>query len=353
VIFGAGATKACGGPLTNEILPDALALKRQLERTGYLALVERFLVKNFNLPPATRRRAGHFPPLPLVLSLVDTALDRGDALGREWPPGELRKVREGLEYLVFALLEHRLHSIGPHYRLFLDGLYEAEPASVTVISLNYDIIADNTLARLGESRGRFALPDYRCDIATPGYRNADRFGCLLKIHGSLNWLYCPNCHRLELGVAPSGRTVKVLNTLYDLDSRYGATGAPCVECQTRVRPVLITPTHLKDYRNPHIARVWYEAARALRDAERAIFVGYSMPEDDVEVIYLFKRGLAKMDPRQITVVEYAGKRRVPVDAHPVGLRYRALFGNGIDWHSTGFDAWIREAGQVGYVPQPR
>jgi hypothetical protein len=348
VVFGAGATKACGGPLTNEILPDALALKRRLERAGYIALVERFLGQNFNLPPPSKRRPAHFPPLPLVLSLVDTALDRGDALGRAWPPDRLRKVRDGLEYLVFALLEHRLRSIGPHYRLFLDGLYAAEPESVTIVSLNYDIIADNTLARLGARQQ--ALPDYRCDIATPAYREAPRFGCLLKVHGSLNWLYCPNCHRLDLGVAPSGRTVKVRGRLYDLDSEYGRRGSPCIECETLLRPVLITPTHLKDYRNPHIARVWYEAARALREAERAIFVGYSMPDDDVEVIYLFKRGLAHLDPSAITVVEYGGERPVPLEKHPVGLRYRALFGNGLDWHPTGFEAWINAAGRAGYVP---
>jgi len=351
VVFGAGATKACGGPLTNEILPDALALKRQLERGRYIALVERFLTENFNLPRAATRRAEHFPPLPLVLSLVDTALDRGDALGSAWPSDRLRTVRDGLEYLVFALLEHRLKTIGPHYRLFLEGLYARRPENVTIISLNYDIIADNTLARLGERQQ--ALPDYRCDIATPAYRQAPRFGCLLKVHGSLNWLYCPNCHRLDLGVAPSGRTVKVRGQLYNLDSEYGRRGSPCSECETLLRPVLITPTHLKDYRNPHIARVWYEAARALREAKRAIFIGYSMPEDDVEVIYLFKRGLAHLDAEQITVVEYAGDQKVRLDAHPVGLRYRALFGNGIDWHSTGFEAWIHDAGRVGYMPRRR
>ena len=358
VVFGAGATKACGGPLTNEILPDALAMKQALEREGYIALVEQFLTENFNLP-RTRRKPQHYPPLPLVLSLVDTALDRGDALGPSWSTEKLRPVREGLEYLIFALLEYRLRSIGQHYRHFLDGLYRAGPASVTVISLNYDIIADNTLASVGERPRRPALPDYGCDIATEGYRNAEKFGRLLKVHGSLNWLYCPNCHRLDLGVAQSGRrTTKMLKELYldDLETKYGCHGSPCPECGTFVRPVLITPTHLKDYRNPHIARVWYEAARALREADRAIFVGYSMPDDDVEVIYLFKRGLAELtrrDPHQITVVEHAGARQTKLDTNPVGLRYRALFGNGIDWHPTGFEAWNKEAGRVGYLPQPR
>ncbi len=350
VVFGAGATKACGGPLTNEILPDLLALRRQLEREEYLKLVERFLVENFNLP-RTGRRPEHFPPLPLVLSLVDTAVDRGDSFGREWSTAQLRVVREGLEYGIFALLEYRLRAILPHYKRFLGSLYAAAPEDVTLISLNYDIIADNALPTIAEREGRLALPDYCCDIATEAYRQADKFGKLIKLHGSLNWLYCPNCHRLDLGVAPSGRrTVKVLNSLYldDLNAKYGCHGSPCSECGTFVRPVLITPTHLKDYRNPHIARIWYEAARALREAKHVIFVGYSMPEDDVEVIYLFKRGL--VDVKRVTVVEQAGTGKgSALDVHPVGRRYRALFGDRVEWWPKGFSSWIDYADANGYA----
>jgi hypothetical protein len=357
VVFGAGATKACGGPLTNAILPDLLALRRSLEREGYLELVDRFLVENFNVP-RTGRRPEHFPPLPLILSLVDTAVDRGDSFGHEWNAARLRVVREGLEYGIFALLEHRLHTIKPHYTRFLKSIYAAEPEDITLISLNYDIIADNALSALAAGQGRPALPDYCCDIATDGYRQTDKFGRLIKLHGSLNWLYCPNCHRLDLGVAPSGRrTVKVLNSLYlddrnDLDAKYGCHGSPCGECGTFVRPVLITPTHLKDYRNPHIARIWYEAARALREAKHVIFIGYSMPEDDVEVIYLFKRGLVDVD--RVTVVEQAGTgKRAALDVHPVGRRYRALFGDRVEWWSRGFVSWIDHESTNRFAAPPR
>ena len=352
VVFGAGATKACGGPLTSEILPDLLAQRGRLEREGYLKLVDRFLVDNFNVP-RTGRRPEHFPPLPLVLSLVDTALDRGDAFGSTWSAAQLRTVREGLEYGIFALLEDRLRTISHYYRNFLTSLYAAAPEDVTLLSLNYDIIADNALPAVAERQGRLALPDYCCDIATDAYRQAEKFGRLIKLHGSLNWLYCPNCHRLDLGVAQSGlRTVKVLNALYldNLDGKYGCHGSPCSECGTFVRPVLITPTHLKDYRNPHIARIWYEAARRLREAKRVIFIGYSMPDDDIEVVYLFKRGLADVKPRDITVVEHTGSgNRAALDLHPVGRRYRALFGDQIDWWPRGFASWIDHAAANGFA----
>ncbi len=67
---------------------------------------------------------------------------------------------------------------------------------------------------------------------------------------------------------------------------------------------MIAPTHFKDYRNPHLAQVWYEAERVLREANKVIFIGYSLPDDDVEVVYLLKRSLAHLEPECITVVEF-------------------------------------------------
>lgn len=52
LILGAGATKACEGPLTNEILPEASTAIAEIERDGNINLVK----------PAKRRRrrAGTF-----------------------------------------------------------------------------------------------------------------------------------------------------------------------------------------------------------------------------------------------------------------------------------------------------
>jgi len=91
----------------------------------------------------------------------------------------------------------------------------------------------------------------------------------------------------------------------------------------------------------------------LREAERAIFVGYGMPEDDVQVIYLFKRGLANLDPHRITVVERASGADASLDANLVGQRYRAIFGGDIDWQTNGFAEWTRAAAPVGFAPPRR
>lgn len=354
VIFGAGATKACGGPMTNEILVDAFRERQHIQRENFLGILDQFLVENFHLPPnhATRRQED-YPGLPLLLSLLDTAIDRRHALRAGWGHDRLVDVRDALEYVIFALLDHRLRNIADNHYLRLLQLLKPNEEP-TFISLNYDLIADNAIIRHGERSGRLGVPDYGCDIATDAYRDLPRTAKLFKLHGSLNWLYCPGCHRLDVGVSETGRMYKVLNQLYQeaynrLEDRYSCLGAACRECGANVRPVMVTPTYLKDYRNPHISRTWYEAERSLRQAHRVIFVGYSLPEDDLAVTYLLKRGLSHLHGSAVTAVEFDPAGR-GLRENPVGARYRTLFGDSLDWRTEGFGAWLDGHESAGTSP---
>src|SRR5687768_3694868 len=134
VVFGAGATKACGGPMTNEILwlayDPATRLKMEqdgysdvIRREGYADLLDEFLVENFNVPrDPTQRKQESYPGLPLLLSLIDTAIDRKEPLGPRWVPERvdpndpsgrrsLIDLRQSLEYIIFALLDYTLKSL--------------------------------------------------------------------------------------------------------------------------------------------------------------------------------------------------------------------------------------------------
>lgn len=356
VVFGAGATKACGGPMTNEILPDVFGSAGEIPHKQHLKLLEKFLIENFHVPKRRReRQPGDYPGLPLLLSLLDTALDRKHPLQAGWPPDQLAAVRDALEYAIFALLELRLKRVANDYYLrLLRLLYDDPDPQITLISLNYDLIVDNALIRRSEQVAHPGLPDYGCDIATTGYRKARKFGKLFKLHGSLNWLYCPGCNRLDVGLSETGRTYKVVAELYQehwdqLEERYAVLNAQCRECGAEVRPVMVTPSFLKDYRNPHISRTWYEAERALRGAKRAIFVGYSLPEDDLAVTYLLKRGLSHLHGSAVTVVEFDPSGR-GLREHPVGGRYRTLFGERLDWRTEGFGAWVDAHEKANHSP---
>lgn len=249
----------------------------------------------------------------------------------------------------------------------MEPLYQHDIEPV-VISLNYDVIIDNAMFSLSEHYSSFTTPDYGVDISTPWYlriKNRGVFGRLFKIHGSLNWLYCEKCSRLDLFVSEGQnglRTSKALDELYHgapFNDAYSCRGTQCrnhPDCDGFVSPVLITPTYAKDYQNPHINRVWQEAENAMKNADKAIIIGYSLPTDDVEIAMLFKRGLSHLDQKRITVVEYVDKdieksveKRVPIEQHPTGQRFRSLFGSGLDWHTTGFEGWLNEHGKNGIL----
>jgi len=114
---------------------------------------------------------------------------------------------------------------------------------------------------------------------------------------------------------------------------------------------------VKDYKNPHIKKVWKSAENAMKRADRAIIIGYSLPNDDVEIALLFKRGLSHLPQERITVVEYVPgdeakppDRRTKIGDHPTGQRFRSLFGTQVDWHTTGFEGWLREQRNANLFP---
>ncbi|UCG50281.1 MAG: hypothetical protein JSU94_10900 [Phycisphaerales bacterium] len=376
IVLGAGATKACGGPLTDEILPAALNGEMAHDdrttlvedREELLALASDFLQDCFNVPlgreKATKKNC---PSLPMVLSMLRRSAAAGMPIGA-WQGDRLVKAKRAIEYAVFAVIEaalRRIPSDHQFHRKLLQPIYSrnVEP---TVLSLNYDVIVDNAMFYLSEQFQGMQPPDYRVQIATERYTDfctGGTFGQLLKIHGSLNWLYCERCGRLDLFVSEGMRTGKALDELYNsvpFDDAYSCRGTPCrnrPNCDGFVSPVLITPTYVKDYENPHIERVWAEAEAAMKEADRATIIGYSLPTDDVEVAMLFKRGLDHLPRDSITVVEYIrdeedkpAEKRTPIEEHPTGQRFRSLFGAGLDWHTTGFKGWLRDQKDAGRFP---
>jgi hypothetical protein len=345
LFLGAGATKSIQGPMTDEILPAMYAAQAAGLPTGDPLRpvgLAGFLEGTFNVRPSVPKE--QYPSLPLLMSLIDTALDRREDLAG-WDFARLLQLRAELELGIFEVLEGALRRFptNNHYAL-LDRLFPVgvEPRVVTT---NYDLVVDSALMYLSKVRQPpGGLPEYHCALANLGVVPSPlRYGTVLKLHGSVNWLFCRTCQRLELGATESTRFMEIFNRIASKDLRAAFTpdGAKCSVCDSQLLPLLVAPSHLKDYRNPHLSLVWYEAQRILRQATKIVFIGYSLPDDDVEVVYLLKRSLAHIkNPRDITVVELCRENpAIPSYDHQVGRRYRTLFGD-VDWYAGGVDAWL-------------
>jgi NAD-dependent SIR2 family protein deacetylase len=96
---------------------------------------------------------------------------------------------------------------------------------------------------------------------------------LLKLHGSFDWIQCPQCRVLRCD--PIGIFINEFNN--------------CSQCGEKLIPTVIPPTRVKDYTG--LEELWLAAELLLRQATIILFAGYSMPTYDEESFNLFHRKL--------------------------------------------------------------
>ena len=154
----------------------------------------------------------------------------------------------------------------------------------------------NRDGEITDDYGPFGVVDYCCHISS--LRDDDRrirtglwsLGCkgynikLLKLHGSMNWLQCPNCQQLFVGFDEKHNIVNHTHP------------QPCRHCQKQgneslLRGSLVMPTFLKDLSNFQVKLIWQNAGVELMEARRLVFVGYSLPSADFELRQLLSQML--------------------------------------------------------------
>jgi hypothetical protein len=199
----------------------------------------------------------------------------------------------------------------------------------TVITLNYDLIIENTaLNLLGKRRGYASDPLDRLDKVVsligndqfvggtvPGLLPREReSGFYLKLHGSLDWLYCP--------------TLGCPNHIRLFATRLSALGEgqepdqPCRLCGALLRMFVVPPVATKRIDDTgRLALLWNLALRAIRDADRVVIAGVSVTATDFELKWLLRAAtLARRSkPHTVCVVNpsrEARKRTVALLRHP-------------------------------------
>jgi NAD-dependent SIR2 family protein deacetylase len=359
IFLGAGASKALGLPLTNEILP-ALLERLVLEPPEGEPLFggdpdDQQLLKRClgailpglgGIPagPKEKRDAWRdgLPLITDVLSAVDYLLLSENAPDPDFSRQELARARVLLERALFELLVRnespdalpmegipgdvrsewqetagrrlvppRPATYAQDLRRTVDWIEElsSKPGDrVTLISTNYDIEVEQGLYnRLGY--GLFGRVDFGLTVREPVggqvYRRPDdaRLG-VFKLHGSLNWLRCDLCDNVY--VNPVGAIAYLSFLLGDDAERYKerqpwleqleADNANRCHCGYRpLRHVIVAPSFVRDVRDPMLREVWRSALEALRQADEWVIVGYSLPPEDVAIRSMFLRAYRGRD----------------------------------------------------------
>ena len=340
-ILGAGATKAVApqAPLMDDFLPKAF---ERFSRDRRIRNVQKF-VSDFYLgsplPSDVRSRQAILPRLEDVLSQLDLCVVQNRPLSANYPLQRVQKLRVDLVYLIARLLRDTLRRLGRDSYAILD-LVRFLTEEDAIISLNYDIIVDNALAReFGPRR-----VDYGVDVRLSYLSYPDNYyepahahqavpsRDLYKLHGSLNWLYCPNCQALDVTLAEKG-TLRV----------FEKEPAVCLRCHLPYQALIITPTLLKDYANGLLLQVWRKAEERITRADRVVFIGYSLADADVQIKCMIKRATYNCWSQRgqrptVTVVDKEGEGTEAKE------RYRRLFGE-VEYLPIGFVRYVQ--GDIG------
>jgi hypothetical protein len=361
-IVGAGFSSHAGLPLTVDF--TAAILEGRNYGTGPSRLIadylSHFISESFD--HAKTAGAKYWPDLEDIFTCVDLSANSGHHLGGSFSPADLRTVRRAILSRIVRMLDRKYRDgkkqKGKRDRQAIEKFFGSiDPNNSGFISMNWDTVIEQKLGAIW----RDYRIDYRCDAVrakVPTPPNPDDFSAvgykrelrkpltvkldlpakppsepqpgipLVKIHGSINWLYCDNCRRLfSFDPSEATRIADQLLTETDLVNmgkcfpKRKATVEQTIKqliekrrlvcfCNEKV-PLgtrIATFSYTKALDFPMFQKSWFAAERLLREAKRWVFIGYSLPAADFEFKYLLKRmQLCRIDRPEIIVVSGGNK----------------------------------------------
>lgn len=349
-VLGAGFSREAGFPVQTGIIKAIRQYEVDLVRAPRHAMevfepartkLAKFLAEVF---PSTDN-----PSLEDVFTLLDqTIQEKQHCAG--FTLSELEEVLDALKRAILFVLHDAGQKVpsaaADFYRTFCAYLIRQRLLGIpfSVISLNWDCLFEDTLYWcLREAGGVRVIDIDYCCYTVPLGASCPHFPSILqhakglfnikvlKLHGSANWLLCPNCNKMYTGV---GSTEEVW-------SQYVLT-QECPTCKTfprgpghshipnspKLEPFFLTPTFLKQFSNTHIKTVWHNAYIELAEADRLIFIGYSLPDADYHVRNLLRRAIRHTCSVTAVLTSNAEPKRIAKRLHGYfpAVRYRQFFG---------------------------
>jgi hypothetical protein len=290
-------------------------------------------------------KAKFWPNLEDVFTNIDLAANTGHHLGATHAPSDLRMTRRVLLARMMYMLNERYIEAeskkGEEWKK-LDSFFKNLAIETSgFISMNWDTVIERRL----EERHTLDNFDYRCGAVAAEFRGKDKVIVkrsldedslnvpVVKIHGSVNWLYCDNCRQLYW--FPAADAIRVAMQLItppeakklNLKARNECARWQCLNCTTvPLTTRIATFSFLKALDFPMFERSWLSAERLLRSADKWIFIGYSLPAADYEFKHLLKRVQLSRDTPPEFVVITGGSDVACYDTY---LNYQRFFGRDI------------------------
>ena len=298
IFLGAGASRAEGAPVQSSLFRDYFSCLRRYNKkvdshlNSYFKTFWNIDVEHGNLDNIV------FPTFEEALGMLELAKQRREGFRGFYNTANFNGIEHTIEDLILLIcqvLKWMLQNNNVYHKKLVDKLINLGCAKETAfISLNYDILIDNAITMCENEVDL----DYGIELMNYHFDNdwhapdTSKSIKLLKLHGSLNWLYCPVCKKIDL--TPKVKGVTQLISLGESDK--------CRLCEGRNIPIIVPPTFFKVMSNPHLVQIWDQAEDLLKTCKEIFFCGYSMPDADIHIKYLIKRGMINRKEEQPSII---------------------------------------------------
>jgi len=272
-VVGAGFSKGCGYPLTSDLLFKVWLRIDDSHRKALARIIK------FHHPRFKEKDHSSFPNIEKLLTELTVNIDLFKSSRRyegNFREEELIEARLALLSTIASWF-HEIYKQAQSTPWLDEFVQIVEEEEAGIITFNWDLLLDQKLFGREITRHHYGLGD---ELPKSG-------PFILKPHGSLNWYASDEVknvmekrrkilfkaqrlsHQVEVFIPP--REIKS-----KIDKKY--------------TPLIVAPSYFKDFSKPVFQHIWKHSTELLSTAKRIIFLGYSLPADDLQARYILRCG---------------------------------------------------------------
>ncbi|MES2429384.1 MAG: hypothetical protein V4556_00525 [Bacteroidota bacterium] len=359
-ILGAGFSMNAGAPSQERLVEKIFEIHNSdpnIFIAGKVDQFKDFLTNTLNIPEILQNKI----PFEDIFTPLDKCLLENLSF-RNLSVDQVKEIRGLIYYLVGKTLQHILQTSDKGYidkfaTFLVDECQKRKNKNypnidnVSVITTNWDILLDRSIQEQIDSNFFLeAVVDYCCYISSyrkdddrvkPGLEILGGGGFnvkLIKLHGSLNWLQCPRCQRVYVDIDDK---IAISQYTHPINCRHCDKNFG-VQVSHKLTSNIIMPTFLKNLSNPQYKLLWQNAGVELSEANKIVFIGYSLPQADYEMRQLLSRMVRK--DAEITVVGFSNSPATDKDFQDFVNRYKVFFGDRLQLpvHNLGAKKYIED-----------
>ncbi|HHT9124307.1 MAG TPA: hypothetical protein ACFYD6_00650 [Candidatus Brocadiia bacterium] len=281
--LGAGASKASDF----ELPTMSEFFTKETFKDGEYPALHKFIEKVFPNVNITKLN------LEDVITRLELSMDKFGAFG-EHPETYFYDARRE-----FSLYVHKRLTYQPkNGRLWCEkhkDLFDQLNDQDSIITLNYDLIVDYTLHEISPKddgilrngcllKRMYDLIGKPLIISEAGeppslLHKETGLGYYLKLHGSIDWLYCAN--------STCGNHQHFFPNVIGLEGAHYFPGNLCRNCGSPLVSVIIPPTMNKTFDEyPKLGLLWSLAFRKIKEADELVLIGMALPDSDYYLKWL-------------------------------------------------------------------